>query len=449
MTDKELSFPGNYYLRSATLYSAPSAELRESVNIRNLIANLSITESMNNDCIRGSVDIVESTGLLEDYPLRGEEMLFIDIEDPMGNRIYYYMFIYKIDNVITSYNNDLLSYTLHLVSSQRFKADQNRVTSSYNKQVSEVVEDIFNSNYIQRTSSRSVKTSLNKFLTVEPTEGKVKIIVPRMTPAQAMKFLESRAYSSASPSCSFRFFESSSDYYFVTDEFLYKKAVEQDKIFEFTFAENLSKDNSNFINRMNNFESFKNTSRVDTIDDLHGGSYHNVVVSLDINSRTVEYINFNYMEKKDTYFAGLSDSSEGDKHSSTFVTDTFTPDNARRMIMVKDYVGEQTGQLRGEQFIPQIAANRLAYFKNLNSIRVSAAGPGRLDITCGDFIRVNVPEFSHVRDIRNPNRQLSGVFLVESVTRVFNGDVYSNQYSLVKRNWARGAPSFSSSTPTS
>jgi hypothetical protein len=110
----------------------------------------------------------------------------------------------------------------------------------------------------------------------------------------------------------------------------------------------------------------------------------------------------------------------------------FTDENARRFLMVRDYVDENAGQLRGEQFLPQIAANRLAYFNNVNAIKVTSSGAGRLDITCGDFIRVVIPEFMHVDREKQLNNQLSGVYMVESVTRVVDKETYTN-----KRNWAR------------
>lgn len=440
MTDQNISYTGNYRLLAATIYTGTKIAL----NIVNLITNINIIESVSNDSIRGSLKVMESSGVLEDYPIRGEESLFLDIEDPLGNRQYYYLFVYKVDNVITSFSNDRLSYTLHFVTRQRFNADQKRVTAAYDEYVSKIAEEIFNNNYITSQPPRTTITNPNKFLEIENTEGKVKLIIPRMTPAQSIKMLESRAYSSTSPSCSFRFFESSRSFYFVTDEYLYGKAINEDKIFNFSYADNISRDNSTFLTRMANLETFRNTSRVDTFDELHGGTYRNVVISLDINNRVVETLDYNYVDNRDSYFRGLSGTGQSDRHSDTFTNSVFTAENARRMIMVKDYVGEQTGQLRGEQFLPEIAANRLAYFKNLNSITVSASGPGRLDVTCGDFIRVNIPEFRHASENRKPNRQLSGIYMVESVTRSFNKDVYANEYTLVKRNWELNAPSDSS-----
>lgn len=443
MTETSLSFPGAYKLKAVAIYPNLKDDTRVSVNIRNLIPAMTITESVQSDSIRGSMRVVDSSGLLENYPMRGEENVYIEIEDALGNIRSYQCFIYKIDNVSSSNNNDLASYTLHFVSLQRFIADQRRVTSSYNKRVSEIVQDIFN-NYCRPVSSgpvnRDSSTTQVKQIVVEDTEGELKVIIPRLTPIQALKFLESRAYSASSSTCSFRFFESADSFYFVTDEFLLDKAASSDKIFEFTNTADIKQSNDYYLQRFANFDTFTNVARVDTFDDLHSGAYRNKVMVLDIVNRVTNISEpaFNYSEARASYFKGMEQfTGVVDKHSDRFINTVFTDENARRFLMVRDFVEENAGQLRGEQYIPQIAANRLAYFKNLDSVKITTTGAGRLDITCGDFIRFIIPEFMHVDKEKELNNQLSGVYMVESITRTIDKEVYTNQYTLVKRNWAR------------
>jgi len=447
MTDSNITYPGSYRIKSLMLYPFPSSEPRIAVDMRNLVPSLTINESMVEDSIRGSLSVVDSSGLLEGYPIRGEEMLYIDLEDALGNSRQYRLFVYKVDNVDIAGINDRLSYTLHFVSFQRFIADQARVISSYNRSVSDIVEAIFNARYRAPVTSRPVAltgesagSDPNKQIVVEDTDGNVRLIIPRMTPTQAIKFLESRAYSSSSATCSFRFFESADSFYFVTDEFLYNKAKNDDKIFEFSYTDSLPHDNSFFLHKMANFTRFKNVARVDTFDDLHGGTYRNKVIVLDIVNRVVNTVDpsFDYMNARDSYFSGHAEELDGaDRHSTSFIRSTFTDENARQFLMVRDYAEEDAGQLRGEQYLPEITSNRLSYFKNLSSIRVSASGPGRVDITCGDFVDVNIPEFKHLQAEKQTNVQLAGVYMVESVMRVVDKDIYNNEYTLVKRSWDR------------
>ena len=447
MTDQStITYPGSYRFKRVTLFPANNSENRVAVEIRNEIVTIVLTESMASDSIRGYARVVERSGLLEGYPIRGEEMLFIEFEDAMGVTRDYRVFVYKIDDIVITNSNDGVNYTMHFVSHQRFVADQRRITSSYNKLASEIVQDIFNNYMRVATSARPISTSVtgddgtNKQIEIEETEGVLKTIIPRMTPVQAMKFLESRSYSTLSSTCSFRFFESADSFYFATDEYMYKKALSNGKVFKMTCAPNIPQTNEYITQRMANLNDIKNVSRVDTFDDIHGGSYRNKVLVLDIVNRVTNIAEpgYVYQDSRSSYFRGQESTMDvADKHSDQFITSTFTEENERRFVMVKDYVEEDTGQLRGEQFLPQITSNRLAYFKQLNGIKIQASGPGRCDITCGDFIELVVPEFMHARYDTQLNTQLSGVYMVETVSRDLTNDVYTNNYIMVKRNWAR------------
>lgn len=444
MTQQKITYPGSYKLKTVSISPSMRNDRRIAVEMRNLVPTLSLTESMLSDSIRGSMNVLDSSGLLEKYPIRGEENLYIEMEDALGNIRKYNFFVYRVDNVKISNNSDTLSYTLHFVSRQRFLADQKRVTASFNKPISGIAQEIFD-RYCRDVSysgpkSRDGFTDINKLLTVEETEGNVRLIIPRLTPMQAMKFVESRAYSSRSPSCSFRFFESADSFYFVTDEFLVNKAVSEDKIFEFSYASNLPHDVGNILQQMSNFNSMTNIARVDTFDDMHSGAYKNKVVVLDIVNRVTNIAepSFDYTAADGDYFQTAGDVIDRvDKHSDSFISTVFNEDNARRFLMVRDFAEEDAGQLRGEQFLSQITSNRLSYFNNLGSLKLSSSGVGRLDITCGDLIRMELPEYISVNRDPKLNPQLSGVYMVEAISRVFDKENYTNHYTLVKRKWAR------------
>lgn len=444
MTQQKITYPGSYKLKAVSLYPSMRDDTRIAIEMRNLVPTISFTESMLSDSIRGSMNVVDASGLLESYPIRGEENLYLEMEDALGNVRKYNLFVYRVDNVKIANNSDVLSYTLHFVSRQRFLADQKRVTASFNKPVSDMVQEVYG-RYCRDISysgprNREGFVDVNKSIVVEDTEGNLKLIIPRLTPMQAIKFLESRAYSSRSPSCSFRFFESADSFYFVTDEYLVNKAITDDKIFEFAYAPVLPQDTGHILSQMTNFNAMTNVSRVDTFEDMHSGAYKNKVIVLDIVNRTTNIMDpsFDYTTAEGSYFQGTGDTLDKiDRHSDSFISRVFNEDNARRFLMVRDYAEEDAGQLRGEQFLPQITSNRLSYFSNLGALKITSSGAGRLDITCGDLIRMDLTQFLSVSRDPKPNPQLSGVYMVETVNRVFDKEVYTNYYTLVKRKWAR------------
>ena len=62
---------GHYELVKATLTSYDGL----SQPLDGVLSHIYITESINNDCLRGSVKILDKIGILETLPIRGEETL--------------------------------------------------------------------------------------------------------------------------------------------------------------------------------------------------------------------------------------------------------------------------------------------------------------------------------------------------------------------------------------
>jgi hypothetical protein len=72
--------------------------------------------------------------------------------------------------------------------------------------------------------------------------------------------------------------------------------------------------------------------------------------------------------------------------------------------------------------------------KHLNSIKVTGQTPGRFDLTCGDIINLDVSEIYTANPNKKQNKQLSGLYIIETINRTFNeADKFTNEYVLLKR----------------
>jgi hypothetical protein len=134
----------------------------------------------------------------------------------------------------------------------------------------------------------------------------------------------------------------------------------------------------------------------------------------------------------------MSSSGRGegqDIHTPEFVEAYFTPENEKRYIVIRDYDDSGTAQLRGDQYIPEIATNRLAYRQHLNSTTVYAKSHGRLDLNAGDIINLKIPEFTSSSQ-KGLNKQLSGYYMINDLTHVFDKDVHQTDMKLVKYDWS-------------
>lgn len=445
MTDN-VTYPGAYTLKSMIVAGTDGGNSRELINVSGIVPSFTIVESMLNDSIRGTVEMMDSIGFMEDFPLRGEERVRLEVEDTKGIIRVYDLFCYKVDNVQAMNGNAGLTYTMHFISYQRFFAEKRKITSAFDSPISSIASLIFEDTYkISKTSAERYTRQLgtyvtdqaNKDLLVEETTGSFKCIVPSYTATQAMKFLESRAYSIDRPSCSFRFFENADAFYFVSDEYLFEDALKRDKVFTFTYSEAIPKTGAYIEAQLNNMEHLSNPDRFDTFKDIYSGAYKSKVFVIDLLNGEVDLkpVAYDYTKKRDSYFRTLDGQPVVDRHSDDFIENNFNEDNCRRFMVVKDYADDGAGQLRGNQFLPEIVTNRVAYREHLNSVKLNTRSPGRLDITCGDIIYMSIPEFALVGE-KPQNKQLSGYYMVMELTRIFERERSYNYYTLVKRDWS-------------
>lgn len=454
MTQSSDRYPGYYEITEALLSS--EFDSKTYINIAGLIPSFQIIESMNNDSIRGSAIIHDSVGLLETWPLRGEESLLLRMKDSFGEEVTYEMFIYKIDEV--KYNNDgtMIYYTIHFVSNQRYKAGLKRLIKSYEKPASEIAKDIFGE-FNRRTARPSdvngfpgstvIDQGSEEFkeLVVDETDGIIKCIIPNYTPMQAYRFLCDRSTSKKYKSCSYRFFERKDAFYFVTDEYMMEKAENENKIFKFTSAA-IPRSEGNFALEMNNLQSISSPNKVNTIADVTSGAYKAQAIVLDVlfgranikqNKTIYDYNPDDYFRFKDP------DSSSGkeertDKHTQTFIGQNLNEENCKKFLIIKDYDDKNGGVLPGNKFYPDIVLNRNAFKNHLSNVTLTAVGHGRFDITCGDVIHLRLSSSGAYAegDQKQLNKHLRGTYLVQDLTRSFNQELAKNIYILVKRDWA-------------
>lgn len=433
------------------------------MDISSMIAEVSITEGMNMPALTGFLRIVDSAGLLGNYPLRGEERLTLIMEDAIKNVRVWDLFIHKIDDVKVTSDDKTLTYNLHFMTFQSFIALNSNIIKSYRgMHISDMAQDMFEEHFWREKNDETFAqvnipsrvqntaetfTATRRGCVTEVTEGFNRLIIPRLPAPAAMNFLVQRAHSPRSPSNSFRFFETSTNYYFISDEELVRRA-QQDPLhtFPMTFSPGLPRGGIEFGREFNNLSVFDNIRRIDTLEDLYGGSYKNHVIEADIfnqlaNIRPDPAQDFDFYRMMSENYKAPDGTSiiNSDRHTREFMEMYSRFDNAKQYVVYKDWsdgTDIDAFQSRGEQYFLEIARTRFPFRQFLNSITVVAQGPSRLDIIPGDVIDVNIKEINAETKEPQDNKRLSGKYLVFSLTRSFSLGEGHNFYSLVKVGWS-------------
>jgi hypothetical protein len=460
--------PTYYNLQKAILRSEFSTgDGRRDLDITLLIPSLTLVSSIESETMYGTIQIIDSVGLLEDLPLRGEEQIILEIADSkminendssetVSEPYRFVGFIYKIDNVETTEINDTVIYDLHFVSYQSFKAGTYEIIRAFKDQtVSTIVRTLFDEYYKSPDVVSFIPEDQRKDLILpEETDGNIRCWIPKMRPEEAMTFLSKRSYSEKSPSCTFRFFESSRGYHYITDEQIFKLArTDQERRHAFTYLDAIPNLLGYFDQQLNNLETIRNTTRVNSLDDIYSGAYRNAVVELDILSRRLNLIEknrYDYFERRNAYFdVQRFQQVQDDRHTENFINSVHRgeQDVEKTWLIVQNYTtnGEASGDnaMQAEPKYAEIIANRQAYSKHIESITLTARGPGRLDVTAGDVIELTVKKFKAAGDETEgefeEDKRLSGNYIVKSVVHRMDKEEMYNEYIMIKRDWSQVA----------
>lgn len=434
-------------------------------SIEAMITGFDITHSMGQVGYTGYLTVLDTVGFLENFPLRAEETLDLEIiGTDYQTRIFIKAQIIKVDGVQMAPPGDRLNYRIHFISKINYEAVNKKVILPFeNLKASDVAEQVFRTYFseLEEISTTptlpydakafKIKDDNRRTFYLQPTEGELKGIIPNYTPTEAMFFLTQRSYSTNSKSSSFRFFENYDGFHYVTDEFLIRRAIDEAErakdenrrpkyLVDLNYVASLSLEPVDAELQTRVIEYISNDNRIDSASDLISGGYANKAIEIDLIRRNMVEKSFHYLDFLDyASMDGQRIKISEDVHTEEYIAQTFNDNNAKRFMIFRDFgqTGDNPSPLRADQYYSEIVSNRLFYQHHLKNTGVTVGLKGRLDIQAGKIVRMDIAEFN-VKLQRNWNEQLSGNYLVESVTHSLDQNTLRTKLKLVKYNWSKG-----------
>ena len=305
-------------------------------------SELNIYEDIFSNCLTANVQLTDGVGLMEDFPIVGEETIHIQIKtkgikkereelhtgpfkgsDNEG-RIDLKFRVYKISD-ITKLNEGLTSYRLHMVSEEyiiNLKSKVQKVCRDPGTlepiRISTMVSSLYKQ-FFKRGRPNAKK------IFIEPTKNPTDLVIPNYSPFKAFKFLASRAVSAGQHAAgsSFVFYETVKGFFFVSLETLmsgggvgYTGEEGSGASEEITYTApenpvretyvvqpkglNIKKDNlKNIATEMLAVDSYKFSSNFDVIKNLTEGMYSNRLLTHDLVRMKYDTLDFNYLNPED------------------------------------------------------------------------------------------------------------------------------------------------------
>lgn len=330
--------PGYYRIIKAELSSYDGEKTHD---IRYMIHDITISEGMSKSSMRGHITIADSANLIDEYPIRGEEKLLLKYEDPFKNEVELSFQVYAVTGVDISTQGSVLVYKLHIVSESRARSESALISRSYAGRISDMVREI-HSEYF----------GTDKEIDIEETVGEYKIIIPKLSPDQAIRFLARRAYSEENTSQSFQFFETKERFYFATYEYVMQKEKDLEPRFDgldrlkiYSFDPYYDGAGDGLLKMMSAAISITPVDRVDTVKYSGRNPYRKVTTEIDLIQRSLIPTSFSYQDAFKSYAKNFGENPTP-KNTDSFISDRFS-DNEDTMYVIRDYSDQIQGLYTG------------------------------------------------------------------------------------------------------
>lgn len=394
----------------------------KKADIKNIIHTFSVIESMNENAVRGHAKIYDTTGLLYNFPLIGEENIRIVTRDYFGTEREDLMVSYAITDVRppSKNNDDVLEFSLHFVSRDAFSSTKHFVKKSMRGLVSTMAAEIFDEFY----------SDSKKKIRIETTSPQQVLVVPNMRPDDAMNFLSRRAYSEVDESSMFRFYENRDRFAFSTPGHNFREFPRDSLTYKYTSFVDNTPDGQ--LQRMRELISIDYGKVSDTASALVNGNYNTDILELDIINKRFTHNQFKYLDEYGNYTNPGGD--EVKTRNTKEYMEKMSEDNSTSVI-IRDYGDTDVSsfpQLKPETRAAKNWAHKFAYTHHYMDNRIRCSIYGRNDLVAGDYIILDLYKFMKITNSVEKDEEFSGHYVIDSIENLYHENTYTQNLVITK-----------------
>lgn len=400
----------------------------KKVDIFPQLVELSIFEDIYSPTLSGKITMADSVDLFAEMPISGFEFLTVTLSKP-GNWSFFVLEktfrIYKMEmEEINQATASAQAYTLYFCSEENLVSASKKISKSYKgKKISDMVKDIVE-NYLE--------TSGDKFFpeNIEQTYGVFDIVVPYMSPLNAITWLSNRAVSSGSQtsSANYLFYEDSFGYNFRSIEKLFQKETKA----KYRFKPKNVSTAPDFQNTVE--EDVYTVIRYDFINifdvlkNINNGMFSSQLFAFDILRQKVTKQEFNYntLFGSTKHIEGQGTTNRPAPFHNEYKDRTGKSITENYFSVLKMYptTREHDTDSSITQYQPGIKPNlvenwllsRISQLSQLNYFKLKLVVPGNTYLSVGNIIEFDVP----LATLRSPgeptsNPYHSGRFLITAI----------------------------------
>ena len=436
MAQSDLRYAGDYNFDKCEILTTSGNRF----DITQLVESITIYEHIFDETISGSIALKDTTNLVENAPIIGQEKLFLKISTPQSepneDTIIDYskqpLDIYKI-NLQYGTNEGATLIGLDFTTQEIHRNNISRVSQSYKGQPWEIVKKVLRDpNYLNSTT---------RFF-YEETSNLIKLIAPNIPPLDLIDHILARCNSKQhGQSPSYLFYETTKGFHMRSVDGL----CSQEPIYY--YKENVPNqlDDKGVINAATNLQTIHGFELVPTTDieaQLEDGMFSSRLISHDFYKKSVSGFLYDYIDmyNNDIHLESnplISSSIEKTKDAKLFVTNT---SSGTIFNEGTNYPYESDSQIKNLQR----NASRMTQLDF--GITLNMTVPGNTFLQAGDVIDCAIKGSSTLSTDSPQISKLAGRYLIKSLRHDFNVSskaLHTMRLQVVKDGLASAPPSSS------
>ena len=433
MAKSDLKYAGDFNFDRCEILTTTG----NTLDIAQLVESITFYESIFDETISGSITLKDTTNILQNGPVIGQEKLFLKLSTPQSNpdedTVIDYtkqpLDIYKI-NMQYGANESATLIGLDFVTHEIHRNNISRVSQSYKGEPHEIVRKILrDENYLRSTT---------KFY-YEETANMVKMVMPNISPLDAIEKVLDRCNSQrhgASPA--FLFYETTKGFHLRSVDGLCSQQT------AYFYKENIPNqlDEKGTISAAKNLQTINGYEVVSTTDisaQMEDGLLSSKLISHDVYNKKISKHLYDYIDmyNNDTHLESyplVSQSIEKTEDAKLFVTST---SDGKIFNETDGYPYESDNAINNLQR----SNGRLAQLDY--GITLNVTVPGNTSLQAGDVVDLAIKSSSTMTG-GGKDAKLAGKYLIKNLRhdfKVATEGKHTMRLQVVKDGLSQQAPS--------
>jgi len=427
MTEEILKKPGDILFNKLVLFSPNQ---NKYINLDDYLVEINIYENMLSSVMTGSITLADSRNLIKDFPLIGEEILYVDVKTPTldtESNLDKIFRVYSITDKSYSPDGATLIYQLNFTSIESFRSISNPIYRSFQGKPEEIILQIYKE-YLQ--IDKGIELTI-----LTPTANNIKFVSPGWTPLECINWICSKSLPVNNASANFLFWETSSGFYFGNTDTIFKN-IENYSIGEYVYSQSyintLKRDD--IQKSMMAIKSLNIEKSFDQLTNNMSGYIANRVLDIDLYNKQYSIVDYDHGKKFNNY-----SHSEVDPVVPLF---DITTDRNPLSFLTLNYSHSKLHNDNPDNFDVQtknIFGNRRSNLLELDNFKMNLVVPGRTDIQAGATINIKMPSgtltYSEDKVNNNEDELYSGNYLITNLCHKINPSTHFISMSVTKNSF--------------